>query len=181
MRQETAIKVYEKYWLMSFFLGLVLWCPYPKVSAGELGAFNEQVVSAYAPYRSAMFYLRTGNPDVAYLELDAALSAWRSLIERFGKSPPDAFADDQGFGDTLVSVQKALETGRALLDKDDQTSAAATLTSVRIELAALRRRNGVHVYSDCIDEMNANIAGIAANWGISVTVRRPIPENTTIC
>lgn len=155
MRGEATIKNGKFSWLVGLFFTFFFWSPNLVASAGELKAFNKQVASAYAPYRSAMFYLRTGNPDVAYLDLDAAVSAWQTVVERFGETPPDAFADDPGFSDTLTSVQKALESGRELLDENDQTAAAETLTLVRAELAALRSRNGVRVYSDCIDEMNA--------------------------
>ena len=154
-RGEAAIRTGTISWLLGLSLSFFLWLPNPTASAGDLKAFNEQVAGAYAPYRSAMFYLRTGNPDVAYLDLDAAVTAWQSIVERFGETPPDAFADDQGFSDTLAMVQMVLESGRELLDKGDQTAATETLTSVRTELAALRSRNGVRVYSDCIDEMNA--------------------------
>ncbi|MGI9508071.1 MAG: hypothetical protein ACR2QJ_01825, partial [Geminicoccaceae bacterium] len=76
--------------------------PAQAISASELNAFNKQVASAYAPYRSAMFYLRTGNPDVAYLDLDTASAAWQSLLDQYRDTPPDVFADDPGYGDALI-------------------------------------------------------------------------------
>jgi len=157
LRWEVTIKLSKISWLGSLTIVLQALNPVHDVRAGELRTFNEQVASAYAPYRSAMFYLRTGNPDVAYLDLDAAQAAWQSVVERFGEAPPDAFADDKNFGDTLTSVQVTLETGQSLIDTNDQAAAMEMLTSVRQELATLRSRNGVRSYSDCIDEMNASM------------------------
>ncbi|MEM9440167.1 MAG: hypothetical protein AAGA73_06955 [Pseudomonadota bacterium] len=154
-RGEAAIRQGKISWLLGLVFGFPIWSPLQLASAGELKALNEQVADTYGAYRSAMFYLRTGNTDVAYLDLDTSITSWQSVVERFGKSPPVAFADDTRFHETLVSVQTALESGRTLLDKNDQTSAVTMLTSVRAELAALRSRNGIRVYRDCIDEMNA--------------------------
>jgi hypothetical protein len=150
-----VIKSDKFIWLLGLVLTSLIGSANQDVSAGELSSFNEQVASAYAPYRSAMFYLRTGNPGVAVLDLDAASRAWQSVVARFGEAPPDAYADDEDFGDRLKSVQQALDSGQSLLDGADRTAAMEVLTPVRMELAALRRRSGIRVYSDCIDEMNA--------------------------
>ena len=155
LRWEAAITSSKFIWLLALTFSWFLWSPGRDASAGELTAFNEQVASAYAPYRSAMFYLRTGNPGVAALDLDAASDAWQSVVDRFGEAPPDAFAGDQSFGDTLSTVQTSLEQGLGLLDGGDVEEATAALAPIRDELAALRRRNGIRVYSDCVDEMNA--------------------------
>jgi len=124
-------------------------------SAGELGDFHSEVADAYAPYRSAMFYLRTGNPGVATLELDAARQGWQAVVDRFAKNPPDAFADDTAFVETLASVQSAFDDGLSALDQGDADVAAKALGPVRTSLAALRQRNGLRTFSDCVDDMNA--------------------------
>ncbi|MEZ5935314.1 MAG: hypothetical protein R3F54_25985 [Alphaproteobacteria bacterium] len=131
-------------------------CLLPTVlSAGELGDFHRQVADAYAPYRSAMFYLRTGNPGVASLELGAAAKQWQAVAERFGDQTPDAFSEDPAFADSLTAISKAFEDGAAALQKEDAEAATEALEPIRSELAALRRRNGLRTFSDCIDDMNA--------------------------
>lgn len=137
--------------LMACSLGLL-----PSVvAAGDLGDFHRQVADAYAPYRSAMFYLRTGNPGVAALELDAAKAGWQAVTARFKDQPPDAFSDDPNFTETLTSIGQAFEAGAASLQKDDVDAAGEALSPITTELAALRERNGLRTYSDCIDDMNA--------------------------
>lgn len=125
------------------------------VSASELGTFNQQVADAYAPYRSAMFYLRTGNPGVAFLDLDTASERWQSVVERFATATPDAFAEDKDFATTLSSVESAFDAGKNALDAGDEAAATAALATIRTDLSDLRRRNGLRAYSDCIDDMNA--------------------------
>ncbi len=134
--------------LFAFFLPTTL-------VAGELGDFHRQVAEAYAPYRSAMFYLHAGNVDVAYFELQTAAARWRDVVERFAPSVPDAFAEDDRFVDSLNRVQATLEAGAAALDRDDLDGAVASLASIRTDLSTLRQRNGVRIFSDCVDEMNA--------------------------
>ncbi len=124
-------------------------------SAGELKSFNQQVAYAYAPYRSAMFYLRTGNADVAFLDIKTASERWRSIVDRFVGATPDAFADEPDFIDTLKTVQEAFDSGMKALSADDQEAATRALATIRADLADLRRRNGLRAYSDCIDDMNA--------------------------
>lgn len=124
-------------------------------SAGELGDFHQLVAKAYAPYRSAMFYLRTGNPGVAALEISAAGDHWQAVVDRFAKHPPDAVADDPMFRDSLMSVASALDAGREAIDADDIDHAREVLATVRADLSELRRRNGLWLFSDCVDEMNA--------------------------
>lgn len=154
LRWEAAIRILKLSRLIILCLTSYAVSSSSQVAAGDLTAFNEQVASAYAPYRSAMFYLRTGNPGVAVLELDAARKSWQDLVDRFGKTPPDAFADDPSFAQSLTAVDAALNAGLEALDGSDLAVAENTLTPVRGELAELRRRNGLWVFSDCVDEMN---------------------------
>ncbi len=139
----------------SGLIGLSLCFLPTTLSAGDLGDFQRQVADAYAPYRSAMFYLRTGNPGVAALELDTAQERWRGLMQRFGATPPDAFSEDPAYTESLAAIGRAFETGGAALAETDSEAAGKALDPIRGELAALRARNGLRSYSDCIDEMNA--------------------------
>lgn len=136
-------------------LGLAMLALGPVVSAGELRSFNQQVADAYTPYRSAMFYLRTGNSGVAILDLEAASAHWQSIVDRFAAMPPDAFANDLDFADTLKAVQDAFDRGIDALDVDDSEGATKALAAIRTNLADLRHRNDIRIYSDCIDDMNA--------------------------
>lgn len=133
---------------MALFAPGVVW-------AGELVDFNTAVASAYAHYRSAVFYLRTGNPPVASLELEDMAEKWGALEKRFAATPPDAFADDPAWRETISDIRTRIDAAVTATIAGDAKAGQAALAPVRGALAALRSRNGVRVFSDCIDEANA--------------------------
>src|SRR5471032_2351193 len=58
---------------------------------GDLADFNAAVESASAHNRVAIGYLRTGNTDLASLEIDRLRESWGQLTQRFASKRPDAF------------------------------------------------------------------------------------------
>lgn len=126
-----------------------------QVPASELGAFNDAFADAYGHYRQAVFYGRTGNVAVAALELDEFAAKWSALAIRFGDDPPDAFAGDTAWNDTLSSIGEIARQGLEAFDAGDVAAATQALAPVRGIAGELRRRNGVTVYSDDVDELSA--------------------------
>lgn len=123
--------------------------------ASELARFNAAVARAYAHYRGAVFYLRTGNPAVANVELQQAAALWRSEVRPFRAAPPDAFADDGAWPGIYDDIGARLEKAKAATQQDLTEPAEAALAPIRGTLAALRARNQVRVFSDDVDEANA--------------------------
>ena len=82
-------------------------------------------------------------------------NAGASVDLRFSETPPDAFSDDREFavvlGDVAQRVNRAVEAAAV----GDAEGARATLLPIRESLSELRRRAGVRVFSDCIDEVSA--------------------------
>jgi len=124
-------------------------------AASELSRFHDAVAGAYAHYRSAVFYLRTGNAMVAGFELDQMRERWSALEARFAANPPDAYADDADFAAILAGIGQRTTSAAGAAAAGDAEAAAAALEPVRGTLAAMRRRAGVRVFSDCVDEVNA--------------------------
>lgn len=123
--------------------------------ASDLRAFNDAFTDAWGHYRQAVFYGRSGNVAVAALELDDFVTKWSALAARFGDHPPDAFADDGAWKDTLDSIGAIARQGLGQFDAGDVEAAKQTLAPVRGIAGDLRRRNGVTVYSDDVDELSA--------------------------
>ena len=122
--------------------------------AGKLAAFNLAVADAYRHFRGAAFYLRTGNAMVASFELEDMAKKWRALESRFRDAPPDAFADDPAWRRTLGEIGARANKALAAAEDGDTKAAATVLLPVRRILARLRARNGVRVFSDCINKAN---------------------------
>jgi hypothetical protein len=123
--------------------------------ASNLSDFNEATAAAYRHYRTAVSYLRTGNAALAAIELEAATGKWQSVTGRFAANPPDAFADDAAWAATLNAIGQRIGQALTSTDAGDLKTARETLAPVRGELSALRRRNGIVVFSDRVDELTA--------------------------
>ncbi len=126
-------------------------------TAGQLAEFNARIEQVNQPYKSALFYLRTGNAGVASLELAQAAQNWKALAEHYGDTPPDPFGDDPAWTETAGAIAAAFEKGAGLATEGDSKAAQAALSPVRDHLHKLRRRNGVRVLADCIYDLNAQM------------------------
>lgn len=123
--------------------------------AADLKAFNESVAAAYRHFRGASFYLRTGNLAVATFELDDMQAAWRAVETRFSAAPPDSFAADPAWRETLRDIGARIENALRAAEEGDLKRTVSAVGPVRGLLAALRARNNVYVFSDCVNEANA--------------------------
>jgi hypothetical protein len=126
-----------------------------------LAAFNTAVAEADAHFRTASHYLRVGAAAPAELELEALDRAWQTILVRFVDAPPEPFASDPKWRDTMTSVSDRVTIAYAAARAGDLTKARATLLPIRAELGALRRRNGVVVFADCLEEIHAALDGYA--------------------
>jgi hypothetical protein len=140
-----------------FLYGLLLGATLASTTAvaDNLEAFKAASGEAYRHYRGAVLYLRTGNLDLAALELEDMAQKWDGLTIEFAAAPPDAFADDATWPETLADVGRRAHGALAAIDAGQADAAAETLAPVREALAELRRRNGVTFFSDHIDAVSA--------------------------
>lgn len=120
--------------------------------ADDLAAYHSAVAEAYGHYRSALFYLRTGNAAPAMLELDQAATGWQAVIQDYAERPPAPYAADPAWRDSLTGIGDRLRDGMAAVQAGDLKRGQEILKPVRGSLAELRARNGVQVFSDCVDE-----------------------------
>ncbi len=74
----------------------------------ELADFNAAIESASAHNRVAIGYLRTGNEDLASLEIDRLRDAWIRLTERFSGHRPDVFSNNPLYGRLFTAVSARL-------------------------------------------------------------------------
>lgn len=129
--------------------------PGPTARSAPVHDFNEAVTVAYGFYREAFFLLRTGNPQVASIELEEMAARWTTIVERFGPKLPDMYSADPAWKKTLEAINKKIARGLAETIEGDSKAAMKTLGPIRKILSDLRRRNGVVVYSDTVDRANA--------------------------
>ncbi len=125
------------------------------VAAADLADFNAAVARADGHYRGAFFYFHTDNPGIAAVELAEMTAVWTGLTKRFRDAPPDAFADDPQWRAVLDDITVRLTQGRAAAEAGDTEAARTALGPIRQQLADLRQRNNIRVFSDDVDDLNA--------------------------
>jgi hypothetical protein len=127
--------------------------PSAQATADELQDFFEAKQNAYRYYRSAWFYLRTGNTDLAALELSFFVRGWDEIRSRFSEAPPGPFADDPLWREGLAEIGARAVDGMTALESADTEAAKASLGPIPRVMADIRARNGVVTFSDAVDAL----------------------------
>lgn len=127
----------------------------PSAQGADIHDFNEGVSEANKAYREAMFYLRTGNPAVASFEVEKFDERWKAVVKRFADNSPDVFSKDPSWRKTLQKISEKTSMGLKAAIDGDAKAAKKHLKPIRKILSDLRRRNGIFIFSDCIDQANA--------------------------
>jgi hypothetical protein len=126
-------------------------------AADRLGEFNAAVEEFSAHHRVALFYLRTGNVDLAVVELERMREAWGAVVDRFGARPPDVITDRPLYTLTLTDIATRMIGMHMVLDMGRTDVAGEALADLRGVLARLRRASGITVLADCVLDANTSM------------------------
>ena len=144
----------------SALLAAALWAGIASAAmAGDLADFNAAVEAVSSHNRVAIGYLRTGNTDLASLEIDRMRAAWRKLTARFAGHRPDAFDGNPLYRTLFTSVDASLVGADMMLNSGRAQIARQSLEAVRQDFHRLRQKSGIVVLADCIAD--ASKAGAA--------------------
>jgi hypothetical protein len=122
---------------------------------GNLADFNAAVERAEAHNRVALGYLRTGNYDLAALEIDRLRAAWGQLSERFSDKRPDAFDNNPVYVEAMTDIATRLVTVDLMVKMGKADGARQSLAGIRADLYKLRSSAGIVVLADCVYDANA--------------------------
>jgi hypothetical protein len=128
--------------------------------ADDLEDFNRAVEAAMSHHRVAAGYLRTGNIDLATLELDGLREAW-AKVSTLPK--PTAFRDRERYTATMLGVAAQLIGTRLVLNMGRADVARESLDKIRRQLSDLRRDSGVTVLADCVLDANVSMDALFAH------------------
>src|ERR1035437_9472732 len=123
--------------------------------AGDLTDFNAAVEQAQSHNRVAVGYLRTGNVDLASLEIDRRRKAWGALAHRFAGKRPDAFDGIARYGTLWTGGSAHLVAADLMLKSGRPHAARQPLDPIRGDLYDLRMAAGIAVLADCVRDANA--------------------------
>ncbi len=163
-------------------LVLVLCCSVAR--ADDLAEFNAAVEAVSAHNRVAIGYLRTGNADLASLEIDRLRDSWSRFSERFSGKRPTVFDGNELYGKLFTVMNARLVGADIMLKTGRLDSARDALNSVRGDLYDLRKASGVVVLADCVRDANATMDALMVyndrtlNWDNS-EIRSGLVRNST--
>lgn len=123
--------------------------------AGDLAEFNAAVESASSFNRVAIGYLRTGNADLASIEIERMRIAWGKLTARFAGRRPAAFDGNALYAPLFTAVSARLVAADLMLNSGRPDAARQSLDAIRGDLYELRKASGVVVLADCVRDANA--------------------------
>ena len=116
--------------------------------ASELTPALKALFEGFSAHRRvALGYLRTGNIDLADVEIER-------LIERLRKDPPKPGPIDSPFQQSLADTEQAVVDSLDALRRGDTDTAAAQLARAAMPLKAWRDAVGIRLFSDCITELS---------------------------
>jgi len=127
-------------------------------AADDLADFNAAVEQAASHNRVALGYLRTGNLDLASVELGRLRDSWTDLTQRFSQTPPPQLQSNPLFAQTLADVPARASSAETFLNAGSIDEARHALQAIREELSAMRKRSGIVVLADCVLDANAAMA-----------------------
>ena len=128
--------------------------------ASDLDDFNTAVEAAMSHRRVAAGYIRTGNLDLAALEIDALRGAW--TIVTTGPIPT-VFHDKLAlYSETMLNTSTRLIGIVLVFELGRADVAAQSLDAIRNDLSAMRRASGVTVLADCVLDSNTAMDALFA-------------------
>jgi hypothetical protein len=134
-------------------LALVGWAG--TACAGDLADFNAAVEAAEGHNRVAIGYLRTGNKDLAAVELERLRASWNALNARFAGKRPDAFDGNEFYVVAMTDIATRLVAADMMLGMGRLDAVRDALTAIRDDLYKLRKSAGIVVLADCVRDANA--------------------------
>jgi len=125
--------------------------------ADDLVDFNAAVETVSAHNRVAIGYLRTGNADLASLEIDRMRDAWTRLTEQFSGRRPAVFEGNRLYSELFTAVSARLVGADLMLKTGRLEAASRGLNAIRGDLYNLRKTGGVVVLADCVRDANSSM------------------------
>ncbi len=136
-------------------LALALVAGAAAAKADDLEDFNAAVEQAQSHNRVAIGYLRTGNLDLALLEIERLRDAWGAFEQRFAGKRPAAFDGIALYGPVFTGVQARLVAVDLMIKMGNPDAVRQSLEAVRGDLYDLRKAAGIKVLADCVRDGNA--------------------------
>jgi HAMP domain-containing protein len=111
------------------------------VRTDELADFHAAVEQATAEYRVAMTTLETRSQEETAAAVQRFRQSWQAINERFTKSRPAPFADDETYGTMFMLVDTQAVGVLLVIEMGNRDAARAGLAPIGETLANLSARS----------------------------------------
>ena len=98
---------------LTVFIALAFQLTASAAVAGDHADLDRGLRTVWDHTRSALFYLRTGNPAVASIELDEGVRIFAGLEERFGVEAPEPYGATENLPKTMKTIGATLREAGA--------------------------------------------------------------------
>jgi hypothetical protein len=122
--------------------------------------FNSDVEKAYAAYRKALFQTNRKDAEKSEKANEMFIQQWKQIKQTYSAKPPEVFSSDPGWESTLTSIEEIAQKSVGQIAEGHFAEAHETLEAIRDELADLRKRNSVIVFSDHINNYHEVMEGL---------------------
>jgi len=157
------------------WLALALVAAAASAKADDLADFNAAVEQTEAHNRVAIGYLRTGNLDLALLEIERLRDAWGAFEQRFASKRPDTFDGVALYGTMFTGINTRLVAVDLMVKMGKPDAVRQSLEAIRGDFYDLRKAAGIAVLADCVRDANAAMDALmvyddrAPDWSKSET------------
>jgi hypothetical protein len=145
--------------------------------ADPLADFNAAVESAAAHNRVAIGYLRTGNLDLALLEIDRLRESWAKLEQRFAGKRPDAFDNNPRYATIWTGVKARFVGVDLMIAMGKPDAVRRSLEGIRGDLYELRKASHVVVLADCVRDANEAMEALMVYNDRALDFAKPTTRN----
>jgi len=125
--------------------------------ADDLADFNAAAEQVESHNRVAIGYLRTGNIDLASIEVDRVREAWAKLNDRSTGKRPSVFNGNVYYVVAMTDIATRLITADLMMNSGHPDVTRDALLAVREDFYKLRKSAGISVLSDCIYDANLQL------------------------
>ncbi|MBI3706067.1 MAG: hypothetical protein HY244_19935 [Rhizobiales bacterium] len=150
-----------------------------EVLADDLADFNAAVENASAHNRVAIGYLRTGNLDLALLEIDRLRESWGALERRFAGKRQAAFDGNPHYATLWTAMNTRFVGIDLMISMGKPDAVRKSLEEIRGDLYDLRKAAGIVVLADCVRDANAGMDALMAYDDRSLDFAKPQALATT--
>ena len=117
----------------------------------SIRVFNQELNKVYADYRVALFQTNKKNQENSVKATTRFYNNWYSLYAKYGDQAPEVYRADPNWKPTLQKINQLATQGLQEVKNRKLADAHETLELIRDELAALRQRNNIIVFSDHVN------------------------------